>query len=65
MTRIMGEVSTRMPRPDETRSLRRRPGVPVLDVWHISIDQDGEPYEPTRCVMRGDMTGRHHDVPVE
>lgn len=30
MTRLREEVSTRMPRPDETRLLR--PGVPVLDV---------------------------------
>jgi hypothetical protein len=42
---------------DEVRALRLRPGVPVLDVWHTGIDQDGEPYELTRFVMRGDMTG--------
>ena len=65
MTRIREEVSTRMPRPDETRFLHLRPGVPVLDVWHTSIDQDGEPYELTRFVMRGDMTGLLYDVPVE
>lgn len=65
MTRIVEEVSTRMPRPDETAALQLRPGVPVLDVWHTSIDQDGEPYELTRFVMRGDMTGLLYDVPVE
>jgi GntR family transcriptional regulator len=65
MTRIREEVSTRMPRPDETAAMRLRPGVPVLDVWHTSIDQDGEPYELTRFVMRGDMTGLLYDVPVE
>jgi GntR family transcriptional regulator len=65
MTRIREEVSTRMPRPDETQALQLRPGVPVLDVWHTSIDQDGEPYELTRFVMRGDMTGLLYDVPVE
>ena len=65
MTRIREEVSTRMPRPDETAALQLRPGVPVLDVWHTSIDQDGEPYELTRFVMRGDMTGLLYDVPVE
>jgi drug/metabolite transporter (DMT)-like permease len=37
--------------------------VPVLDVWHTSIDQNGEPYELTRFVMRGDMTGLLYDVP--
>ncbi len=65
MTRIREEVSTRMPRPDETAALQLRPGVPVLDVWHTSIDQDGEPYELTRFVMRGDMTGLLYDAPVE
>jgi GntR family transcriptional regulator len=65
MTRLREEVSTRMPRPEETRLLRLRPGVPVLDVWHTSIDQDGQPYELTRFVMRGDMTGLLYDVPVE
>jgi len=65
MTRIREEVSTRMPRPDETAALQLRPGVPVLDVWHTSIDQDFEPYELTRFVMRGDMTGLLYDVPVE
>jgi len=65
MTRLREEVSTRMPRPEETRLLRLRPGVPVLDVWHTSLDQDGQPYELTRFVMRGDMTGLLYDVPVE
>jgi GntR family transcriptional regulator len=65
MTRIREEVSARMPRPDEIVALRLRPGVPVLDVWHASIDQDGQPYELTRFVMRGDMTGLLYDVPVE
>jgi GntR family transcriptional regulator len=65
MTRIHEEISARMPHPDESRLLRLRPGVPVIDVWHTSIDQDGEPYELTRFVMRGDMTGLVYDVPVE
>ncbi|MGH3195208.1 MAG: UTRA domain-containing protein [Streptosporangiaceae bacterium] len=64
-TRLREEVSTRMPRPDEIAALHLRPGVPMLDVWHTSIDQDGEPYELTRFVMRGDMTGLLYDVPVE
>jgi GntR family transcriptional regulator len=65
MTRMREEISVRMPRPDESRYLHLRPGVPVLAVWHTSIDQDGEPYELTRFVMRGDMTGLLYDVPVE
>jgi GntR family transcriptional regulator len=65
MTRIREEVSTRMPRPDEVAAPHLRPGVPVLDVWHASIGQDGQPYELTQFVMRGDMTGLLYDVPVE
>jgi len=65
MTRLREEVSTRMPKPEETRLLRLRPGVPVLDVWQTSIDRDGQLYELTRFVMRGDMTGLLYDVPVE
>ena len=65
MTRIREEISTRMPRPEEVSHLRLRPGVPVLDVLHTSIDQNGEPYEVTRFVMRGHMTGLLYDTPVE
>jgi len=65
MTRIREEISTRMPRPGEISHLQLRPGVPVLEVLHTSIDQDGEPYEVTRFVMRGDMTGLLYDTPVE
>lgn len=65
MTRMREEVTARMPTPEENRLLRLQAGVPVLDVWHTSIDQDGEPYELTRFVMRGDMTGLVYDVPIE
>ena len=65
MTRIREEVGTRMPKPDETRPLRLRPGVPVLDAWHTSIDQHGHPYAPTRFATRGAIAGLRYDVPVE
>jgi GntR family transcriptional regulator len=39
--------------------------VPVLDVLHTSLDQQGQPYELTRFVMRADRTGLLYDVPVE
>ena len=65
MTRMLAEVSARMPRPQEASHLRLRPGVPVIDVLHTSIDQAGQPYELTRFVMRGDMTGLLYDTPVE
>ena len=64
-----GPPSRGSQRPDAAR--RRKPppaaalGVPVLDVWHTSIDQNGKPYELTRFVMRGDLTGLPYDVPIE
>jgi hypothetical protein len=42
-------------RPRAFRGLRR----------HTSLDQDGQPYELTRFVMRADLTGLLYDVPVE
>jgi GntR family transcriptional regulator len=39
--------------------------VPVLDVLHTSVDQDGHAYELTRFVMRADMTGLVYNAPVE
>jgi len=65
MTRLREEISARMPRAEEARRLRLESGVPVIDVLHTSIDQDGTPYEVTRFVMRADMTGLLYDVPVE
>jgi GntR family transcriptional regulator len=65
MTRLREEVSARMPTADDVELLNLSPGVPVLDVLHTSIDQDGHPYELTRFVMRTDMTGLLYDAPVE
>ncbi|MGW0331261.1 GntR family transcriptional regulator [Streptomyces sp. NPDC003011] len=66
MTRILDEVTARMPTPAEAEYLRLPGGgVPVIEVLHTSIDQEGEPYEVTRFVMRADMNGLVYDVPVE
>ncbi len=65
MTRLREEVSARMPTADEVELLHLSPGVPVLDVLHTSLDQDGHPYELTRFVMRTDLTGLLYDAPVE
>ncbi|MGH3259828.1 MAG: UTRA domain-containing protein [Streptosporangiaceae bacterium] len=64
MTRLREDVSA-VPRPDEKKALHLRPGVPMLDMWHTSVGQDGQPYELTRVVMRGGMTGLLYGVPVE
>lgn len=65
MARLREEVSARMPSTAETELLSLSPGVPVLDVLHTSIDQNGKPYELTRFVMRADLTGLAYDAPIE
>ncbi len=65
MARIADEIAARMPTPDERTHLQLPPGVPVLDVLHTSLDQDGVPYELTRFVMRADLSGLRYDAPVE
>ncbi|MFC1439775.1 GntR family transcriptional regulator [Streptacidiphilus sp. N1-10] len=65
MSRINDDISARMPTPEETDYLKLPPGVPVIEVLHTSLDQDGEPYEVTRFVMRADMNGLHYNAPVE
>jgi GntR family transcriptional regulator len=65
MTRMQESVSGRMPTAEEAGYLQMPPGVPVLDVWHTSKDQDGTAYELTRFVMRADLAGLLFDTPVE
>lgn len=65
MSRISDEISARMPTQDERRYLNLPVGVPVLEVLHASLDQNGTTYEVTRFVMRADMNGLHYNAPVE
>lgn len=65
MTRQQESVSARMPKTEEAHHLQLPSGVPVIDVLHTSIDQDGNPYELTRFVMRADRTGLFYDMAVE
>ncbi|MGW2207351.1 GntR family transcriptional regulator [Streptomyces sp. NPDC001774] len=65
MTRVRDEISTRMPTPEEATVLDLLPGVPVLEVLHTSLDQDGVPFEVSRYVHRGDQTGLLYELPVE
>ena len=64
MARLREEASARIPTADEAQLLRPCPGVPVLDVWHTSIGQNGQPYELTGFVMRTDLTGLRYDAPI-
>ncbi|MGW5254166.1 GntR family transcriptional regulator [Streptomyces sp. NPDC004012] len=65
MARINDEVTARMPTPEEVQYLSLPSGVPVIEVVHTSLDQDGQPYELTKFVMRADMNGLSYNAPVE
>ncbi|MFF4932268.1 GntR family transcriptional regulator [Streptomyces griseofuscus] len=65
MTRVRDEISARMPTPEEAVILELLPGVPVLEVLHTSLDQDGTPFEVSRYVHRADQTGLLYELPVE
>lgn len=65
MTRVRDEISARMPTPAEAAILDLLPGVPVLEVLHTSLDQDGVPFEVSRYVHRADRTGLLYELPVE
>lgn len=65
MTRVRDEISARMPTPEEAAVLDLLPGVPVLEVLHTSLDQDGIPFEVSRYVHRADRTGLLYELPVE
>jgi GntR family transcriptional regulator len=65
MTRQRESVGARMPRTEEVQYLQLPSGVPVIEVLHTSIDQNGDPYELTRFIMRADLTGLVYDMAVE
>jgi len=65
MTRVRDEISARVPTPHDAALLDLLPGVPVLEVLHTSLGQDGEPFEVTRYVHRADETGLLYELPVE
>lgn len=59
------EITARMPTPEEARDLAVRPGIPVIEVVHTSIDQDQVPFDMTRFVLRADVMGLDYTMPVE
>lgn len=65
ITTIREEVSARMPNPDEVRGLAIPDGVPVIDVLHTGIDDQGRAFEVTRFTMRADLNGLDYTMPVE
>ncbi|GAB2962879.1 GntR family transcriptional regulator [Micromonospora polyrhachis] len=65
IVRIREEVSARMPTPEEVENLAMPRGVPVIEVLHTSIDNQGRPFEVTRFVMRADLNGLDYEMSVD
>ncbi|WP_433301042.1 GntR family transcriptional regulator [Actinoplanes sp. CA-030573] len=65
IARIREEISARMPTPEEVSGLAIPDGVPVLDVLHTGIDDQGKPFEVTRFVLRADLNGLDYNMPIE
>lgn len=65
LTSGQDEISARMAHPGEAAVLSMPSGVPVLDVLHTSFDQNGEPFEVTRFVLRADLAALAYRFPIE
>lgn len=65
MTSGQDEITARMATHTEAQILDLPPGVPVLEVLHTSLNQDGEPFEVSRFVHRADRAGLIYQFPVE
>ncbi|MGH4017532.1 MAG: GntR family transcriptional regulator [Pseudonocardiaceae bacterium] len=65
LTSGQDEITARMASYTEAQQLDLPPGVPVLDVLHTSLDQEGEPFEVSRFVHRADRAGLIYTFPVE
>ncbi len=62
--RFTEAVSTRMPTPAESRTLRLAEGVPVFAVLRIAYDQASAPVEAVHAVMAGDRFELSYDLPA-
>jgi GntR family transcriptional regulator len=65
LTTGQDEILARMASHDEATTLTLPPGVPVLEVLHTSLNQDGQPFEVSRFVHRADRSGLVYTFPVE
>jgi GntR family transcriptional regulator len=64
LARFQEDVSARMPSPDEAKALYLGRGVPVIEVRHTSIDQDGTPFEVTQFILPADRNVLTFELPV-
>lgn len=65
ITRAREEITARMPRPEEVLVLAVPVGVPIIELLHTGLDQDGNAFEVTRFVMRADTTALDYLLPID
>jgi GntR family transcriptional regulator len=65
LTRMLEKVQARMPRHDEAARLNVTAGTPVLDVVHVSYDQDETPMDVSHFVLRGEENVLTYELPTE
>ncbi len=65
ITSVREEITARMPNRAETAVLAIPSGVPVIDLLHTGLDQDGKPFEVTRFVMRADRNALDYRITIE
>jgi GntR family transcriptional regulator len=59
------DISARMPRPDEVESLVISPGIPVIELLHTSLDQDGKPFEVTHFILPADRNALSFELTAD
>jgi GntR family transcriptional regulator len=64
LVRFQEDVSARMPSPAEAKSLYLGRGIPVIEVLHTSIDQNGTPFEVTQFILPADRNVLTFELPV-
>jgi len=65
ITSVREEITARMPSRAERASLAIPAGVPVIELLHTGLDQDGQPFEVTRFVMRADRNALDYQITIE
>jgi GntR family transcriptional regulator len=58
------EVTSRMPTPEEARSLLLTPGVPVMTLVRTALAEDGTPVEVCDTVMTADLYVLEYELPA-
>ena len=65
LERFTEQVHSRMPTPDEARSLIISSGIPVFEVIRVAYANDGYPVEECDTVMRADRYVLLYNLPAE